>query len=239
MTGTAAGPDRVRTLIADGAELVRRGIRDVLARDRRFTVVGEIARPQDVVEACLELSPDIIFLGPGRDDEDNRNNAASLTALRQMRRLNPFASVIVLVDGDMVEDLLEPVRAGARAVLLRDAPASALLQAGRDVLAGAAALDPLLTRSLFEYLAAGADLPTAGVPEFRLNPAVLSALSPREQDVLRSLARGCRNKQIAAQLEVSVGTVKTHLRHIFRKLRVADRTATVLYAHQVHLPDAA
>lgn len=239
MADAAATGTRVRVLVADSAELVRRGIRDVLSRDRRFSVVGEIARPPDIVAACLELSPDIIFLGLGRDGDGYLDGSASLAALRQTLRLDPSARVIVLVDGDTVDDLLEPVLAGAKGVLLRNAPASTLLEAMNDVLAGGAALDPHLTRSLFEYLAAGAGLPTADVPRLRLDPAVLGTLSPREQQVLHSLAQGNRNKEIATQLGVSVGTVKTHLRHIFRKLVVADRTAAVLTALQVHLPDAA
>jgi hypothetical protein len=75
--------------VADSAELLRRGIRGVLNRDRRFVVVGEIARPQDIAKACLELSPDIIFLGLRRDSEDYPDRSESLAALRETLRLNP------------------------------------------------------------------------------------------------------------------------------------------------------
>lgn len=239
MADAATSSDGVRILIADSAELVRRGIRDVLARSRRFSVVGEVAQAEEVVEACLEFVPDVVFLGLGRDSDDGPGSSAGLSALRRVLQLEPSVCVLVLVDGDTVEGLLEPVRAGARGVLLRDAPASTLLEALRDVLAGGAALDPRLTRSLFEQLAADLVAPALSARGPKLEPSVLGVLSPREQEVLHSLAQGKRNKEIAVELGVSVGTVKTHLRHIFRKLTVADRTAAVLTALRVQLPEAA
>lgn len=239
MEEPTAGTAQVRVLIADNAELVRRGIRDVLARDGRFSVVGEIARPVDAAEAWLELAPDITFLGLGRDSEGYREGSTGLTALQQTLRSDPSACVIVLVNEDTAEDVLAPVRAGARGVLLRDASATTLLEATRDVLAGGATLDPRLARSLFDHLAFGAGPSLSSEQEHALDPAVLGLLSRREQEVLRALARGYRNKEIGAELGVSVGTVKTHLRHIFRKLKVADRTAAVLAALQVRLPKAA
>lgn len=239
MSSNTTGPERARILIADSAELMRRGIREVFTHDRRFVVVGEVTQAQDVAQAALQRTADVLLLGlrPGRSGDSEV--PAGVAAIQETLRIAPLVRVIVLVEGDTVEDLLEPVQAGTKGVLLRDAPASTLLEAVCDVLAGGAALDSRLTRCLFDYLAAGSGLPTAGVPEPRLGPAALDALSPREQEVLRSLAQGYRNKEIAAQLGVSVGTVKTHLSHIFRKLEVDDRTAAVLTALQVRLPKIA
>ena len=239
MSSNTTGPERARILIADSAELMRRGIREVFNRDRRFVVVGEVAQAQEVAQASLQLTADVILLGLWPGHSGDSEVPAGVAAIQETLRVAPFVRVIALVAGDTVEDLLEPAQAGIKGVLLRDASASTLLEAVRDVLAGGAALDPRLTRSLFDYLAAGASLPPADVPEARLDPAVLHVLSPREQEVLLSLAQGCRNKEIAAQLGVSVGTVKTHLRHIFRKLEVDDRTAAVLTALQVRLPEIA
>jgi DNA-binding NarL/FixJ family response regulator len=241
MAEYAAQPGNVRILVADGAELVRRGIRDVLASDRRFQVVGELERPRDIVDACLDLSPDIIFLGMAEGSDNGAAVSESLTALRQTLRLDPYARVIVLVDGETADGLLQPLQAGARGAFLRDAPATRLLEAIGDVLEGGGALDSRLARSLFDYLAFNNGLPITGAwqPELRLDPAALRPLSRREQEVLRALARGHRNKEIAGQLGVSVGTVKTHLRHIFRKLSVPDRTAAVLAALQGSLREAA
>lgn len=104
------------------------------------------------------------------------------------------------------------------------------------VLNGGSALDPHLTRMLFEYLASRAAEPAAAA-EPRLDPAALRSLSPREQEVLRLLCQGQRNKEIAVRLGVTVGTVKTHLRHVFRKLQVYDRTGAILTA--LHVPPEA
>ena len=238
MGDTVATPP-LRIVIADGAELVRRGIRDVLAPDPRFEVVAETSRALDVADVCLQTSPDIVFLGLGRETEAYGGELAALSALRQTLRLHPSARVIVLVDGEAPDEVLEPVRAGAVGVLLRDASATTLLQAIRDVAAGGAALDPRLARNLFQHLLFAPRSPALATQGHELDPAVLRMLSRREQEVLQALARGCRNKEIGAELGVSVGTVKTHLRHIYRKLNVTDRTAAVLLALQVRLPEAA
>ncbi len=239
MEDSAASPLRARILIAESADLVRRGIRDVFASDHRFAVAGEVARPEDLVEACLELSPDITILGLAGDNGGGPGLPSPIAALRRTLRVAPFVGIIVLLADGAGAEILELVRAGAKGVLLRDAAASTLLEAAEDVLAGRAVLDPRLTRSLFDYLAAEADMLTTQVSQGELHPAVLRALSPRERQVLHSLVQGHCNKEIAVQLGVSVGTVKTHLRHIFRKLTVANRTAAVLAALQVRLPEAA
>jgi len=238
MTDSAGNPAEVRILIADSSMAARRTIRDVFDHDRWFSVVGEVARPQELVNACVELAPDIVILALS-DSAGDPEGLAMKAAFHRALRAVPALAVIAIVPGDSAEELLEPVRAGARGVLLRDAPASTLLEAVGEVLAGSAALDPRLTGTLFEYLAAGSGFFAADPPRLRMHPAVMRALSPREQEVIQLLARGQRNKEISAELGVSVGTVKTHLRHIYRKLTVSDRTAAVLTALQLRLPEAA
>lgn len=236
MVTTTRERERTRVLIAESADLVRQGVRGVLAKERQLVVTGEVARPEEIAPALGgERSPDIILLGLGRDAAER---AEALAALRETRRRAPATVAIVLVQGDAVDDLLAPVQAGARGVLLQDAPAGILLEAVRHVLEGGCTLDPRLTRRLFEYLTLGTAQPTFS-PEPTLDVAVLRALSPREIEVLQLLCQGLRNKQIAARLGVTVGTVKTHLRHIFRKLDVDDRTGAVLTALQVQLREAA
>jgi DNA-binding NarL/FixJ family response regulator len=224
---------QARVLIVEPAELVRRGIRDVLARERHYLIAGEVASTQILPELCRERHPDVVFLGLAAGDE------RGLAALERARQSSPHLRVIVLTDSRRVDDLLVPIRAGAKGLLLREAPASTVLHALADVLGGDAALDPRLTSELFQQLAAGAtlagDAPWDAMPQ----PMALAALSAREREVLLMLTRGRRNKEIAAQLGVSVGTVKTHLRHIFRKLNVADRTGAVLAALRGDLPQAA
>lgn len=237
MPESATSPDHVRILIADGADHLRRRIREMFTHDRWCRVVGEIASPHQIEVACLNLSPDILFLG--LDGVNNvRDGVSALTALRQMVSAVPFVGVIVLVAGDTAEELLGPLRAGARGVFLRDAPTSTLLEAVGDVMAGNAALDPRLTSTIFEYLAAGSGFIPADTQHPKMDTAVLQALSPREGEVLHALARGQRNEEIAAQLGIGVGTVKTHLQHIYSKLGVPDRTSAVLAAFQLRLPEA-
>jgi len=222
----------VRVLIVDSSELLRRGIRDVLARDRRyrFSIVGDVARPEEGAPAFRQLAPDVTFLA--LSDGGGVATGGGMRCLHEILSLDPAARVIALVDGNDLEHVLAAIQAGARGVLVREAPATALLEAAYDVVEGGAALDLRLAAVLFDHLAsAGSAGPRNG--EAILDAATLTALSPREREVLRALAQGNRNKEIAAALGVSVGTVKTHLRHIFRKLNVADRTSAVLLALHV------
>ena len=233
---TKSEQERARVLIVESAELVRQGIRGVLTRDRQFVVVEEIARPQEMARACADRSPDLVFLGLGRDGSDR---AQGLTALRDTLRGLPSALIIVLVDGDAEDDLLAPAQAGASGVLLRNAPADTVLEAARHVLEGGCVLDPHLTRKLFDQLSSELRLSVATVDGPSLDMSTLRSLSPREREVLQLLCQGLRNKAIAARLGVTIGTVKTHLRHIFRKLKVDDRTGAVLTALRVRLREAA
>jgi len=221
---------QLRALIADPAELVRRGIGDVLARDARYAVVGEASDAEHLMEECARRRPDLLFFGIEGPEERR------LAALQQVKVLRPGLRAIVLIESRRLDDVWAAIRAGANALLLRDAPAATLLQALDDVLSGGSALDPRLTHELFEQLASGLPGPTWDIIP---NPSTLAALSSREREVLQLLTHGRRNKEIAGQLGVSVGTVKTHLRHIFRKLNVADRTGAVLAALRGQLPKAA
>lgn len=221
----------VRVVVADGSELLRRGIRDVLTKDRRyrFAVVGDLARPADVPASVRQLAPDVVFLSMSARDQGAR-------VFRDLLAIDRDACVIALVDETDVHTMLDAIRAGARGVLVRDAPATTLLEAAHDVIEGGAALDPRLSAVLFAHLASPEQ--TNGTGGRGLDPAALTPLSPREREVLHALAHGYRNKEIAVALGVSVGTVKTHLRHIFRKMKVADRTSAVLLALRVR-PEAA
>ena len=222
----------VRVLIADRSEQFRWRIREMFADEREFSVVDEIVLPYDLIAACVNLSPHIVLLGLGAD-RDGPDAWPAIAALKRIIHAVTLVGVIVLVSSDTPEDSVQSLRAGARGLLLRDVPKRTLLDAVGDVMAGGAALDRRLTGMIFECLADGAVFGTRDAPR-KMDPTVLRALSPREQDVLRSLAQGLRNQEIAAQLGVSVGTVKTHLRHIFHKIEVSDRVSAVLKAFQLH-----
>jgi DNA-binding NarL/FixJ family response regulator len=232
---TMTSHDRVRIIVVEGAEFVRRGICGVLTQHGEpFELAAEISRAAALPQACELLAPDVIVLSLRSEAEQ----VEDLRMLREALEVQSAAVAIVLVEQDGIGGVIEAVRAGANGVLLRETSAGTLLAAIHDVLEGGAALDPRLARSLFDRLATeGGD--GRGIMEPGMDPAVAGALSRREREVLQALATGCRNKEISVQLGVSVGTVKTHLRHIFRKLHVADRTSAVLIALQGKLPKAA
>ena len=217
----------LRAVIVDRRELFRRGLRAVIDQGPDVSVVAEVAEPGRLVDVDAELTPDLILVGVG-GGAPGESAPLTLDALREIRRLHPRVAVIVFIeDGD--EDLfLAAVRSGADGVLFRDASADAILRAVAEVRAGGSVLDPRLTKWLFSELAAGHGVRSQGVAVPECVPGLLERLSPRERDVLGLLAQGRRNKEIAAGLGVSVGTVKTHLRHLFRKLSVDDRTSAVV-----------
>jgi DNA-binding NarL/FixJ family response regulator len=218
-----------RVLIADQAELFRRGLRDALTGDGAFAVAGEVQSLDGVPDAYLRIRPDVALIAGETLD-------GFVGALGRILSADPVARVIVLVPPAANGSVTALVRAGAQGVLLRDAPIAAVRSALADVCAGGSALDSRLAATLFASLASNGSMSPDGA---LLDPRVLTLLSRREREVLRALALGYRNKQIGAELGVSVGTVKTHLRHIFRKLQVSDRTGAVLKAMDAGLKKAA
>ena len=227
----------VRILIADKSEYLRQRIREMFADERQFRVVGEVSLPDNLTAACVNLSPDIVVLGLGAYG-DGPYAWSALAALKRTIHTATLIGAIVLVSSDAPEEFLQSLRAGAKGVLLNDLSKRTLLDAVGDIVAGGAALDRRLTGTIFECLAGDAVSWARDVAQ-PIDPTVLRVLSPREQDVLCSLVQGCSNKEIAAQLGVSIGTVKPHLRHIFHKLEVSDRVSVVLKAFQLRLPEAA
>jgi len=226
----------IRTLVAERSAQLRQRVSDVFRQAPGFALIGESAVPEELAEICADYAPDIVVLGlGGRGDHEYALSA--LAALQWAIRTAPTVGAIVLVNDDTLNDVLEPLRAGARAVLLRDAPDEALTQAAANIVTGYASLDPRLAGAVFEYIARAER--AAGGGATAIDPAVRRTLSPREQEVLQELARGLHNDDIAARLGVSVGTVKTHLRHIYRKLDVNDRVSAVLAAFRLRLPEAA
>lgn len=231
MGGFNPRADRARILVADSVELFRRGLHEVLAGDGRFVVAGEASRLEDVPNVYASVRPDAVLVAG--------NDASwAMTALRNVTQVDARARVLVLITQEASAQVLPFVRAGAQGVLLRDASTSSILGALQDVCDGGSALDARLARMLFESLA-GTPAALKREGETELDPRVLSLLSQREREVLSALAQGYRNKQISAELGVSVGTVKTHLRHIFRKLQVEDRTGAVLKALDAGMRKAA
>jgi DNA-binding NarL/FixJ family response regulator len=205
----------IKVLIADDQALVRTGFRKILESEPDLEVVGEAGDGGEAVEAALLLRPDVVLM-------DIR--MPRLDGLEATRRLAGKTRVLVLTTFDVNEYVYEALRAGASGFLLKDAPADQLVTAIRVVAAGEALLAPSITRRLIEEFARR--------PPSTARPAELEALSPRELDVLRLVARGLSNAEIASELYVGDATVKTHVSRILQKLNLRDRVQAVVLAYE-------
>jgi DNA-binding NarL/FixJ family response regulator len=210
----------VRVLVADDQALVRAGLCKILEADAGIEVVGEAADGLEAVERAHALEPDVILM-------DIR--MPRLDGIAATRRLADGTKggprVLVLTTFGLEEYVYEALRAGASGFLLKDVPPEQLLGAVHVVARGDALLDPAITRSVIEEFASR--------PVVRRELAArVDELTPREREVFSFVARGLSNAEIASQLVVSEGTVKTHVAHILLKLNVRDRVQAVIYAYE-------
>jgi DNA-binding NarL/FixJ family response regulator len=210
----------VRVLVADDQALVRAGFRKILEADAAIEVVGEAADGLEAVECSRVLVPDVVLMDirmPGLD---------GIAATRRLSdELKDSPRVLVLTTFGLEEYVYEALRAGASGSLLKDVPPEQLIAAVHVVARGDALLDPTITRSVIE---AFASRPAARV---ELTERI-EDLTPRERDVFALVARGLSNAEIAGELVVGDGTVKTHVAHLLLKLGVRDRVQAVIYAYE-------
>jgi DNA-binding NarL/FixJ family response regulator len=214
---TAAGP--VRVLVVDDQELVRAGFCVILDAADGIMVVGEAGNGQDAVAQAQAHAPDVVLMDirmPGMN---------GLEATRLITGSRPESKVVMLTTFDFDEYVYEALRAGASGFLLKDAPRRDLIAAVRAAAAGDALLAPSVTRMLIE---AFARRPPAMAP----SPSALASLTARERDIVRLIARGRSNAEIAADLVVSEATVKTHVGHVLAKLGLRDRVQAVILAYE-------
>ncbi len=229
---------QTRLVVAEPAELVREGICTALLANDGYEVTTKVDQLQDALHTHAGAPPDIVIVGLARSGTTGGLDATA--AIQMIREPWPNALIIALAHRDAADELIRAVQQGAKAALLLDTSASALRQAVRDVLAGGCVLDPRLTDRLIDSAS-----PTAETGPQRNGTAVPPSgtvrrkLSAREREVLLELSGGLRNKEIAARLGISPGTVKTHVASIFEKLQVNDRTAAAVTAIRLHLLDAA
>jgi DNA-binding NarL/FixJ family response regulator len=205
----------IKVVIADDQELVRTGFRKILESESDIEVVGEAGDGSHAVEEALLRRPDVILM-------DIR--MPKLDGLEASRRLAGKVRVLILTTFDLNEYVYEALRAGASGFLLKDAPADELVRAIRVVAGGEALLSPSITRRLIEEFARR--------PPPSERPAALDELTAREVEVLKLVARGLSNAEIAGKLFLSEATVKTHVGRILRKLDLRDRVQAVVLAYE-------
>ena len=208
----------IRILIADDQSLVRAGFRLVLENHPDMEVVGEASNGHEAVHSTARLKPDVVLMDIRMPVLDGIAATAQITA-------NHPARVLVLTTYDLDEYVYDALQAGASGFLLKDTPPEQLADGIRSVADGEALLAPTVTRRLIEEF--------ARIGRTRATrPDELDELTPRELEVLRHLARGQSNAEIAAALVLSETTVKTHVTHVLGKLGLRDRVQAVVLAYE-------
>ncbi len=209
----------VRVLLADDQAMVRTGFRMILDTDPELTVVGEADSGEQAVWSARRLQPDLVLMDVQMPNGDGLDATRRITADDTLH-----CRVVILTTFERDEYVFDALQAGASGFLLKNAPPEDLIRAVRIVAAGDALLAPSVTRRIIEEFA-----------HRRIRPersALLEALTDREREVLARLARGCSNAELATELHVSEGTIKTHVSSLLAKLGVRDRVQAVVLAYE-------
>jgi DNA-binding NarL/FixJ family response regulator len=208
-------------VVADDHEVVRAGFAALLDTQPDFTVLGIASDGDEAVRVCRELRPDVVLMDVRMPSLDG------IEATRQLAGPDgPGPRVLILTTFDLDEYVFDALRAGASGFLLKDVTAERLFDAVRVIAAGEALLAPAVTRRLIGEFTRLRSVPDA------LTPTAMVTLTPRETEVLRLVAEGMSNPEIARRLVVTEETVKTHVSHILAKLGLRDRTQAVIAAYE-------
>ncbi|MFN8123747.1 MAG: response regulator transcription factor [Thermoleophilia bacterium] len=211
-------------MIADDQRLLRAGFRVILDSEPDMRVVGEASDGEAAVDAVRRLRPDVVLMDIRMPGLDGLGAAARILGDPELA-----TAVVMLTTFDRDEYVYEALRVGASGFLLKDTPADRLLDAIRVAAHGEALLAPSVTRRLIERFTSAARPAPDGVPE------ALAALTAREVEVLRMVARGLSNAEIARELVLGENTVKTHVARILAKLGLRDRVQAVVTAYETGL----
>jgi DNA-binding NarL/FixJ family response regulator len=213
----------IRILLADDQSLFREGLRILLSVQTGFDVVGEAANGEEAVRLAVSLHPEVVLMDVRMPVLDG------VAATRRLHSLLPACHIIVLTTFDDDEYVFEALRAGAIGYLLKDAPSDKLFEAIRAGARGEAFLQPAVAAKVVAEFSRLAIRP--GISQQTLS----DPLSEREREVLRLVAEGANNREIANRLVIAEGTVKNHLTNILSKLGVTDRTQAALKAREMGL----
>ncbi|MBA2425672.1 MAG: response regulator transcription factor [Actinobacteria bacterium] len=206
-------------LIVDDQALVRTGFRLILETEADISAVGEAADGAQAVEAASVLKPDVVLM------DIRMPNLDGIEATRRITGAAQGARVLILTTFDLDEYVYEALCAGASGFLLKDAPPEELVHAVRVVAVGDALLAPSVTRRVIEEY-------TKRPAKIATSPAALETLTGRELEVLRAMARGLSNAEIANELFLADTTVKTHVGRVLMKLGLRDRVQAVVFAYE-------
>jgi len=209
--------DPIRVLVADDHAIVRQGLISALRLEADIDVVGQATNGMEAIDKAVELEPDVIIM------DISMPGCGGLEATSVLVHQLPQAKVLILTISDKEEDLFQAVRFGARGYLLKSASIDDILAAVRQVAEGQAILSPYIAGKLLD--------------EFRKERLPDVPLSPREMEVLTLLGKGLTNCQIAEQLVVTPGTVKTYLQRILEKLHLENRSEAMAFALKQGLID--
>jgi DNA-binding NarL/FixJ family response regulator len=213
----------IRILLVDDQTMFRSGMRMLLSSQPDFEVVGEAADGEEALQKCAALKPDVVLMDLRMPVLDGA------AATRRLRATQPNVRVIVLTTFDEDAAIFDGLRAGAIGYLLKDAPTDKLYEAIRAAAHGETVLQPSVAAKVVAQFTRLSDQAPAWAQ------ALPDPLSPRELEILRLLANGATNREIAAQLVLAEGTVKNHVTSILGKLGVTDRTAAAMRAKELGL----
>ena len=214
----AGRPERLRVLVADDHALFRRGLQMVLEAEPDIELVGEASDGVEAVERSQELMPDVILM------DVRMPKRSGIEAASQIKDLLPHVKILMLTISDEEADLYDAIKAGASGYLLKEIPIDEVADAIRSVWAGQSRISPSMASKLLNEFAAmsKATDDRSQIPAPRL--------TDREMEVLRLVARGMNNRDIAKELYISENTVKNHIRNILEKLHLHSRMEAVVYA---------
>ena len=210
----------IRVLVADDQSMVRAGFRMLLAGEEDIEVVAEASNGLEAVEKASRFRPSVVLMDIRMPELDG------LTATQRILAADDSARVLILTTFDHDEYVYEALRIGASGFVLKDDPPEQLIAAIRTIAEGDALLSPSITKRVIEQF--------GRVPRPE-PPSEVADLTPREQEILRLIAKGLSNGEIADTLVISETTVKTHVTHILQKLNLRDRVQAVVLAYQTGL----
>jgi NarL family two-component system response regulator LiaR len=203
----------IRVFITDDHPIVRRGIVDLLETEPDMQVVGEAKNGKEAVSAVLELKPDVVLMDLVMPEMDG------IEAIIQIKSKDSQIRILVLTSFATDDKVFPAIKAGALGYLIKDTGPDELVEAIKKVYRGEPTLHPVIAQMLLKEISSPTDQPPTPEP-----------LTEREMDVLKLVARGLNNHEIAAELVISIATVYTHVSNILAKLHLASRTQAALYA---------